>query len=516
MIKKVIGPPGTGKTTWIGRQVSLAVEAGHTPMVVSLTRAAAAEARGEVTLPNAYVGTLHAQAYHALNRPTLAQSGPLRKLWNEKYPYFRITVGDGDLDDRTTESEFYGQYAGDGLLSSYDLARARGGHFTTQQQAFGEQWGQWKAEHKAMDFTDLIERSVESVSNAPGNPSVIFVDEAQDLNVPETALVRKWGAAAGRLVLVGDPWQNLYRWRGANPALLDAADVVLKQSHRVPGAVHEVALRWMTRCGYTGLEYLPTDAEGEVRQGRGTWRYPDLADVRADLAAGLSVMMLTACSFQLAHILRALCESGMPFGNRWRLKNATWNPLKGGAPERVSAFLDLSTGAELTLDRLRKWTEVVGIEAMLRKGVRRKDLNALPVDDEGVLDLGAATDLLTEDGMDNALRGDLEWLAANAMKQYGLGLAYAARVVELNGVSALTDEPPLTIGTIHSTKGSEADAVYLFPDLSNSGAEQFGDFQGPGRGDVARQFYVGLTRAREKLVLMPAQGRKAVEWPVKW
>ena len=67
-VQTVIGPPGTGKTQYVARQVALAVEAGETPTVVSLTRTAAKEAAGRVPLSRDRVSTLHSQAYPGLGK----------------------------------------------------------------------------------------------------------------------------------------------------------------------------------------------------------------------------------------------------------------------------------------------------------------------------------------------------------------------------------------------------------------------------------------------------------------
>jgi superfamily I DNA/RNA helicase len=55
-------------------------------------------------------------------------------------------------------------------------------------------------------------------------------------------------------------------------------------------------------------------------------------------------------------------------------------------------------------------------------------------------------------------------------------------------------------GTIHSVKGGEADAVFLFPDLSRSGDLAYRRY-GADRDSVIRLFYVGMTRARKSLYL---------------
>ena len=74
-------------------------------------------------------------------------------------------------------------------------------------EAFAQRWKEWKEESGLMDFTDLIETCLEEVSTAPGNPNVVFVDEAQDLDLLEMSLIRKWGQKAGSLYIVGDPDQ---------------------------------------------------------------------------------------------------------------------------------------------------------------------------------------------------------------------------------------------------------------------------------------------------------------------
>ena len=67
---RVVGPPGCGKTTWLGDQVQQAVESGMSVLISSLTKAAATEIGGR-NLPISFdaLGTLHSHCYHALGRP---------------------------------------------------------------------------------------------------------------------------------------------------------------------------------------------------------------------------------------------------------------------------------------------------------------------------------------------------------------------------------------------------------------------------------------------------------------
>jgi len=52
---------------------------------------------------------------------------------------------------------------------------------------------------------------------------------------------------------------------------------------------------------------------------------------------------------------------------------------------------------------------------------------------------------------------------------------------------------------VHSVKGGESSHVILFPDLSYQGARHAESQE--GRDATIRQFYVGMTRAKEKLII---------------
>jgi superfamily I DNA/RNA helicase len=69
----------------------------------------------------------------------------------------------------------------------------------------------------------------------------------------------------------------------------------------------------------------------------------------------------------------------------------------------------------------------------------------------------------------------------------------------------------IKIGTVHSVKGGEADVVYLFPDLSYSAMKEYNK-QGVSKDSVIRTMYVGMTRAKEKLVLCDSESTNRVKW----
>ena len=518
MEQRIIGPPGCGKTTWLSRQVKRAVDNNQEVLVASLTRAAAAEAAGRgLPIPPRNVGTLHAHCYQALGRPALTADKKHLVDWNTTHPELALSSSDDRIDGDNLEDS--GQSPGDKIMAAYQVLRARmATSYPIHVDRLARAWTEWKAEAGLMDFTDLIEQCLDTVPTAPGNPSVIFLDEAQDMDLLEMSLARKWGEAAGYLVVVGDPDQNLYQWRGSDPEAFVDPPVpaeqmrILSQSYRIPRAVHTAAVRWIERTpGRTPVEYYPRDADGEVRQVPGTWSQGEviLRDMRQYLDAGKSVMVLASCAYMLRPMLSRLRAIGLPYHNPYRLAAWAWNPLQSSRrritpKDLVLAFLRLSEEGLWTADDMRRWIAASKTAGVLQGG--RGTLDDLT--ETGAVDWEKIHNLLTEGAIEAGLGGDLGWLRSNLLASRQKGAEFAIRVAEAHDAETLAKTPQVIIGTIHSVKGGEADVIYLFPDLSYAGMIEW---IGRGSAAVRRLFYVGMTRAKETLVLCQPATSRSVE-----
>ena len=248
---RVFGPPGTGKTTNLTRQVRRAVEryGPDAVLVTSFSRAAAAELAGrDLPVSSDRVGTLHSHCWHALGGPEIAEAHV--EDWNRDNPYLAITQQKqhGKLNGEESANE-ESETAKDGDEQLQRLSRYRGlmlprTAWPATLLDFEKRWAAYKRENGLLDFTDLIETALRDCPIAPKNPSVIFADEAQDLNRMQLALVRKWGEHASYFIVAGDDDQTIYSFTGASPeAFLDPDipddhKIILKQSYRVPRAVH--------------------------------------------------------------------------------------------------------------------------------------------------------------------------------------------------------------------------------------------------------------------------------------
>ncbi len=304
----------------------------------------------------------------------------------------------------------------------------------------------------------------------------------------------------------------LYRWRGSdpqaftNPPVPEAQRRVLAQSYRVPRQVHDTAVAWINQVkDRRPVEYRPRDAEGEVRQLQASCQEPEpaLEDAEKYLAQGKSVMFLTTCAYMLQPLLGALRRQGIPFHNPHRRSNGAWNPLPkrrnaAGAAERLLAYLALSESGQWTAGDLRKWTNTLRAEGVLpRKG--RELVRDLEDDEEEGLSWNLLEGVLTPEAIEAGLSGDLNWYQRHLTAAKRPGAEFPLSVVRRRGAEKLRETPLVVPGTVHSVKGSECDVVYLFPDLSRPGMDEWTGSP-EQRAAVQRLFYVGMTRARESLI----------------
>jgi DNA helicase II / ATP-dependent DNA helicase PcrA len=131
-----------------------------------------------------------------------------------------------------------------------------------------------RTELASIDFDDMIWLPV-ILDLRPARPAdVLFVDEAQDLNACQHELVDRL-CPTGRLVVVGDRFQSIYRFRGAD------AESIPNFEHRLaasPRGLETYPLTVTRRCPVRhvelarrivpDLDHLPTAIAGEVEEIR--------------------------------------------------------------------------------------------------------------------------------------------------------------------------------------------------------------------------------------------------------
>jgi DNA helicase-2/ATP-dependent DNA helicase PcrA len=127
----------------------------------------------------------------------------------------------------------------------------------SEEADFGEAIGVARAlfdfcnEDPRIDFDDMLYRAVRDNINLP-KFDFVFVDEAQDTNPIQRAILRKILKPNGRLVAVGDPAQAIYGFRGADSDALgllakefECKTLPLSITYRCPTLVVEYAQQWV-------------------------------------------------------------------------------------------------------------------------------------------------------------------------------------------------------------------------------------------------------------------------------
>ena len=480
------GPPGCGKTSALSTvwAPQAAERFGGAVAICSLTKTAAREiASRDLPIPPQNVGTLHALAYRAVGKPKVA-AGKYINEWNSLEPMLPLSGAvraDDDLGGPRASTT-----VGDALQARAEVLRHRQvprSRWPVDVEVFQRRWEAWLGDAHLIDFTGMVERALVETDAAPGDPAVLLIDEAQDCSALELALVRKWGQRCEYLVLAGDGDQAIYGWRGASASAFLGSHILpednyhLTQSWRVPRAVHSVATQWIDQASNRyAVEYEPRNADGEVRYSLGSSRspMPIIDSAIADAEDG-TVMILATCGYMLEKIIAGLRSKAVPFHNPFRPDHPAWNPLRHAT--RLRAFVRADPTHESprlwTWAECKSWVEVIGAAGNLAPGGKAQILRmgADPEVRGRTVGEVAAQSVFGDAwaGLRRAFEDGraLDWLAPRLLASKAAPLEYALAVARRGGLSV---EPRICVGTVHSTKGSEAESVFLMPDLSNSAA----------------------------------------------
>lgn len=537
---RIFGPPGTGKTTNLTRQIRRAVQrfGESSVLVTSFSRAAAAELAGQdLPISSDRIGTLHSHCWHALGRPEIAEANV--EDWNRLNPHQRITPVKKlhKLDGESAEEDIT-ESVRDGDRRVSELNRVRGMLLREETwpaalRDFAAKWSQYKKCSRTMDFCDLIETAGQELAVAPTRPSVIFADEAQDLNPMQLRLVRRWGDDTQYFIIAADDDQTIYSWCGATPdAVLDPPipddhKITLKQSHRVPRKVHELANRLIHQVSRRQEKlYDPRPEAGAViAVSQGGYKSPEfwiLKTVMQHLERGDKIMMLASCSYMLSPAIAVLRKWGIPFHNQYRKSNGFWNPLrlgrKGASADRILSLLiahpDWGDDCRPWTHRdLKSWSSWLKSTGVLKPDARVQIEQSPDTDEVSPAQLHALFEAGPLESLLGAFQGDyrqlLEWWRRRLAPVFHPRVKFPMEVALRNGPKALNEVPKVIVGTIHSVKGGEADVVFLFPDLSPAADVAYQRY-GPDRDSVIRLFYVGVTRARKTLYICQRESSMAV------
>ncbi len=432
----------------------------------------------------------------------------------------------------------------------------------------------------ALDFDDLLLWTVRLLETQPEVREKyarrfehILVDEFQDTNQAQYALIRHLASAYRNVFCVGDPDQSVYRWRGADYRNVlrfeqdypDRQVILLEQNYRSRQAILDTAMAVIDRAPNRTRKRLFTErGPGEkviyFEAGDDYAEAAFVVDTIAQLVASrqfepgeCAVMYRTNAQSRLLE--EAFLQARLPyrlvgaqrFYGRREVKDViaflrlVHNPADEISLDRIINVPPRGVG-EKTLLALHTIARQAGSTpgAVLLDLARGSDSPfwaafsgraALPLSDFGGL-LAAwrqnasiftvselfdriLNDINYKDYIDDQSEEGIDrW--ENVQELRRLAMEYDTRSLDefLENVALVSDQDTLSEGqnaptllTLHAAKGLEFGAVFIVG-LDDGLLPHSRSFDDPEQMDEERRlFYVGITRAKDKLYLVRALQR---------
>ncbi|MGZ0162339.1 MAG: ATP-dependent helicase [Planctomycetales bacterium] len=319
---QILAGPGSGKTRVITRRIARLVDRGVHPssiLAITFTNKAAREMQQRVNglLPNSriWISTFHRFCASILRRR--AKSVGLESNFvifdkSDQMQVLRHVLNDLDMDSVRVPVAKLGariSHIKNTMISSEEFARSLefevGEPFDMVVAQVYPKYQQTLLASNAVDFDDLLLHVVKLFQE---NPTLraeyddrfrfLLVDEYQDTNAIQYALVRALGVDRPNVCVTGDPDQSIYAWRGANIENIlnferdfeNAKLVRLEQNFRSTALILQSADQLISHNRMRKAKSLTTDAEdGEAVQLR------KFKDGRSE-ADGIAELIRQQCS----------------------------------------------------------------------------------------------------------------------------------------------------------------------------------------------------------------------------
>jgi DNA helicase II / ATP-dependent DNA helicase PcrA len=425
---------------------------------------------------------------------------------------------------------------------------------------------------KALDFDDLLLETVRLLRDAPEVRKKwrtkfkhIMIDEYQDTNAAQYAIVKSFVGEEKNICVVGDDWQSIYSWRGADFTNIlnferdfpGTKVIKLEQNYRSTGAIldaaHNVISKntqrtdkklWTAAGSGSPVQIHQTYDEAE-EAGLVASRISAQASIGARKYSDFAVLYRTnAQSYTLERALLQMhipykIIGGVRFYDRKEIKDiiaylkVLQQPNDRVSFSRIANIPTRGVGAT-SLERFFTWqansgsdivSSLINIEqspvtgraraslarlgSVLRSLQARLESGIVPSDliEQLIGSINYLEYLRDGTPQAEAREENISSLVSDARVFTELG-EYLDEVALLSSVDEAKTDNAVTLMTIHAAKGLEFPVVFMV------GMEE-GIFPhsrvyeaGPSELEEERRLcYVGMTRAREELQLSYAASR---------
>lgn len=448
-------------------------------------------------------------------------------------------------------------------------------HYPNQQAIakIYERYEQLRNLAGALDFDDLLIETVRLLRDVPEvreryqkQFKHVLIDEYQDTNAAQYAIVKYLVNSEKNICVVGDDWQSIYSWRGADfKNILNferdfpgALVVKLEQNYRSTSSILEAAHNVITKNTERTDKKLWTDlgpgspVEIQAVYDESEEAYSVASRISAQVSIGARnygdfavLYRMNAQSFSLErafmqHRIPYQLVGGVRFYDRKEIKDIiaylrllyqpndrmsfsrivnvpargigatsfekffTWQAESG--MDIISSLVNADQADKLTS---RAKGALVGLGELLRRLQVRieSDINPSDVIEQLIESTGYRDYILDGTPQAEDREANLGVLVSDA-KSFATLPDFLEEVALMSTADQASDESKVTLMTLHSAKGLEFPVVFMVGMEDGLFPSSRALEEGPRQLEEERRLcYVGMTRAREELYLLYAQSR---------
>lgn len=484
------------------------------------------------------------------------------------------------LDDRKISIQTIKSYisgAKNELMGPAEYAELAQGYMQEHAAKIYAEYQKVLKKNNALDFDDLLYLTVKLFQNYPDvleyyqdTWRYIHIDEYQDTNHAQYMMVSLLAKKYNNLCVVGDDWQSIYSWRGANFRNIleferdypQAKIIKLEQNYRSTKAIldagHCIINKNTSRSDKklwtendAGIPAVIYEAETEQSEGQFVIREAERLVREENYRLG-DIVVLYRTNAQSRSMESELIKFGVPYrivggvrfyerkeikdilaylriinsNDDWVAFNRVINvPTRGVGDTSVQKIINFADKNNLSITKALESINEIGLTPKISSGVKefyniitelREKVTTYSLVD--LVDL-----LIKKSGYENFLNDDtlmgeerLENLKELLSVAKEFENAHEKGNLEefLEEIALISDvdnwrpaEEAITLMTLHAAKGLEFKAVFMVGMEENIFPHANSMFDPEQLEEERRLCYVGVTRAEEKLYFTYARRR---------